>query len=282
MFADYHVHSEFSDDSSYPMDEVCKHALELGISELCFTDHVDYGVKPDVDNVPSDLAGVRIVDGIPVMNVDYKRYFPHIEQVRAQFAPELTVRTGMEFGVQSHTIDQFNTLFERFADAWDFIILSIHQVGDQEFWPLDFQNGRTQAEYNLEYYEEMLKVIQNFDNWSVLGHLDLIKRYDPAGIWPDENIRDIVAEILTLAIQKGKGIEVNTSSFRYGLPDLQPSTEILRLYLDLGGRILTVGSDSHKPEHLGAHIPEVKERLRDLGFTQFCTFEHMEPSFHEL
>ncbi len=282
MFADYHVHSEFSDDSSYPMDEVCAHACELGIAEPCFTDHVDYGVKPDFDNIPSDMKGVRIENGIPVTNVDYKHYFPRIEQMREQFAPNLVVRTGMEFGAQSHTLEQFNALFERYASVWDFIILSIHQVDDQEFWSGDFQKGRTQAEYNMAYYEEMLYVAEHFDNWSVLGHLDLIKRYDPAGIWPDSNTRDIVAEILKCVIRKGKGIEVNTSSFRYGLPDLQPSTEILHLYRDLGGRILTFGSDSHKPEHLGAHIPEVHDRVRALGYSQFCTFDHMEPMFCEL
>ena len=77
----------------------------------------------------------------------------------------------------------------------------------------------------------------------------------------------------------GKGIELNTSSFRYGLDDLQPSTDVLCLYHDLGGRILTIGSDSHKPEHLGAHIAECRDRLRTIGFTEFCTFKKMEPTF---
>ena len=155
-------------------------------------------------------------------------------------------------------------------------------MGNQEFWNGTFQQGRTQDEYNMGYYEEMLRVAQRFDHWSVLGHLDLIKRYDQAGPWPDANARDIVAEILEEAIRRGKGIELNTSSIRYGLTDLTPSTELLRLYRDLGGRILTIGSDSHKPEHLGAHIPMMRERLKDIGFTEFCTFQDMEPMFHKL
>ncbi|WP_415961411.1 hypothetical protein [Collinsella tanakaei] len=71
-------------------------------------------------------------------------------------------------------------------------------------------------------------------------------------------------------------------SFRYGLPDLQPCTQTLKLYRELGGRVITFGSDSRKPEHLGAHIPEVRERLRNLGFTEFCTYRHMQPVFHAL
>lgn len=282
MFADYHVHTDFSDDSVFALEDVCALAIERGIDEICITDHVDYGVRPDWDEYRRDPSSARIFEGKPSINVDYERYFPAIERVRERFAPDIAVKTGMEFGVQSHTANRFHALFEQFADNWDFIILSIHQVGNEEFWNGTFQQGRTQAEYNMQYYEEMLRVVQSFDDWSVLGHLDLIKRYDQLGPWPDSNARDIIAEILKEAIRRGKGIELNTSSIRYGLSDLTPSTQILRLYRDLGGRILTTGSDSHKPEHLGAHIPMMRERLKDIGFTEFCTFDHMEPIFHRL
>lgn len=282
MFADYHVHTEFSDDSVFALEDVCALAIERGIDEICITDHVDYDVRPDWDEYRRDPSCAKIFEGKPSINVDYERYFPAIEAARERFAPTLAVKTGMEFGVQSHTAERFHALFEQHADAWDFIILSIHQVGNEEFWNGTFQKGRTQDEYNMQYYEEMLRVVQRFDDWSVLGHLDLIKRYDAAGPWPDENARDIVAEIMKEAIRRGKGIELNTSSIRYGLSDLTPSESILRLYRDLGGRILSIGSDSHKPEHLGAHIPMMRERLQAIGFTEFCTFDHMEPVFHKL
>ena len=282
MLADYHVHTEFSDDSVFALEDVCALAIERGIDEICITDHVDYDVRPDWDEYRRDPSCAKIFEGKPSINVDYERYFPAIEAARERFAPTLAVKTGMEFGVQSHTAERFHALFEQHADAWDFIILSIHQVGNEEFWNGTFQKGRTQDEYNMQYYEEMLRVVQCFDDWSVLGHLDLIKRYDAAGPWPDENARDIVAEIMKEAIRRGKGIELNTSSIRYGLSDLTPSEGILRLYRDLGGRILSIGSDSHKPEHLGAHIPMMRERLQAIGFTEFCTFDHMEPVFHRL
>ena len=282
MLADYHVHTEFSDDSVFALEDVCALAIERGIDEICITDHVDYDVRPDWDEYRRDPSCAKIFEGKLSINVDYERYFPAIEAARERFAPMLAVKTGMEFGVQSHTAERFHALFEQHADAWDFIILSIHQVGNEEFWNGTFQKGRTQDEYNMQYYEEMLRVVQRFDDWSVLGHLDLIKRYDAAGPWPDENARDIVAEIMKEAIRRGKGIELNTSSIRYGLSDLTPSEGILRLYRDLGGRILSIGSDSHKPEHLGAHIPMMRERLQAIGFTEFCTFDHMEPVFHKL
>ena len=171
---------------------------------------------------------------------------------------------------------------KRWEQDLDFIILSIHQVDDQEFWTGDFKRGRPQQEYNDAYYEAMLDVVEAYQGYSVLGHLDLIKRYDSAGVYPFAKSRDVIAAILERAIADGKGIEVNTSSFRYGLHDLQPCTEILELYRDLGGRIVTIGSDSHKPEHLGAYIRRIQRRLAAFGYESFCTFKHGEPHFHKL
>ncbi len=89
-----------------------------------------------------------------------------------------------------------------------------------------------------------------------------------------------MAEILKRAIADGKGIEVNTSSVRYGLSDWQPERAILKLYRDLGGRIVTVGSDSHKPSHLGSYLSQATDLLRSLGFPGICTFSHMQPELH--
>ena len=186
----------------------------------------------------------------------------------------------MEFGVQRHTIPEFEKLFHRYS--FDFIILSIHQVEDKEFWTQDFQRGKTQEEYNLGYYEELLTVVEKYKNYSVLGHMDLITRYDEAGIYPFEKIKPMAEKILKIVIAEGKGIEINTSSHRYGLQDTMPSADILKLYRDLGGKILTIGSDSHRPEQLGAYIEETKELLKDIGFQYFCTYENMKPAFQRL
>lgn len=186
----------------------------------------------------------------------------------------------MEFGVQAHTIPQFEALYKRYS--FDFIILSIHQVENKEFWTQEFQEGRTQQEYNERYYEEMLRVVQRYKNYSVLGHMDLLKRYDKAGIYPFEKVKALAAEILKTVIADGKGIEVNTSARRYGLADSMPSAELLRLYRDLGGSIITIGSDSHAPSQLEYFIRETKEHLIGLGFRNFCTYEKMQPVFHTL
>ena len=263
MLADYHVHTEFSNDSIYPMEEVVKDAILLGIKDICFTDHVDYGPYRDWD----DPRGIQYRPGdegepeqVALTNVDYKKYFSMIEKMREKYREKIAIKAGLEFGVQTHTIPEYEKLFRSYP--FDFIILSIHQAGDQEFWTNEYQSGRTQQEYNEGYYKELLSVVQNYHNYSVLGHMDLIVRYDSYGVYPFEKIKPLLTEILKTVIADGKGIEVNTSNHRYGLSDMTPSRDILKLYKELGGTIITIGSDSHKKEHLGAYIDWSKEELR--------------------
>jgi histidinol-phosphatase (PHP family) len=73
---------------------------------------------------------------------------------------------------------------------------------------------------------------------------------------------------------------VNASCFHYGLNDLTPSMDILQLYKNLGGEIITIGSDSHEEAHLGYKIIEVAKILKLLGFSNVYTFEKMNPLAH--
>lgn len=287
MYADYHVHCEYSDDSQTPIADQVNRAIELGLSELCFTDHVDYGIKKDwsegnIQYRSSDGINYDASQQEPLANVDYPKYFAALHDAKEQFRNQINIKQGLEFGIQTHTIKQYKALYKTWQEELDFVLLSMHQVNDKEFWTQEFQAGKTQQEYNLEYYKEILEVMKRFQNYSVLAHLDLIVRYDKHGRFPFEETEDIIAEILKLAIHDGKGIEINTSSWHYGLTDTQPSREILRLYKDLGGTILTTGSDAHKPEYLADHFTEAHQILRSIGFREFCTFDHMEPVFHPL
>jgi len=276
MLVDYHVHTEFSDDSIYNMEDVVKDAIKIGINEICFTDHVDYGIKYDWDCSHS----IPYRNGEPFANVNYTKYISKITQMQQKYHTQIAIKIGLEFGVQMHTIPQYQKLFQNYN--FDFIILSIHQVEDKEFWTQDFQKGKTQKQYNERYYEEMLNVVKNYKNYSVLGHMDLITRYDEAGIYPFNKIKPIIEEILKIVIADGKGIELNTSYHRYHLKDTTPCMEILKLYRELGGNIITLGSDSHKPEHLGAYMQEAKTILKALGFEHFCTYKAMQPIYHNL
>lgn len=277
MLCDYHVHTIYSDDSVYEMEEVVKDGIKRGIKELCFTDHVDYGTKRDVD----DPLGPVYLNGQPITNVDYPKYYKEYLYVKEKYKDQITLKLGLESGIQVHTIPQYEALFK--AYPFDFIILSIHQVDDLEFWTGDYQKGRTEEEYYTRYYQELYDVVKNYKNYSVLGHMDLMKRYDDHDGYDSFNKhKDIITKILQIVIKDGKGIEINTSSVCYKLDDLMPSKDILKLYLELGGTIITIGSDSHQEDHLGAYIEDTKKQLKALGFTQYCTYNKMIPEFHNL
>ena len=278
MLADYHVHTEFSDDSEYEMEEVVKHAIEIGLDEICFTDHVDYGVK--LDHGTTGKIPRLAPDGQPYRNVDYPNYFAKIEMLQKKYEGQIVIKKGLEFGIQMIHLDEYEKLYETYP--MDFIIHSNHQVDDVEIYLPEYTAGKTQREYNRLYYEEILRTVNAFKNYSVLGHLDSINRYDPKGALPFEEFSDLAYEILKVAISDNKGIEFNTSHVRYKVQGTTPCIEILKLYKELGGQIITIGSDSHRPEHLGFRIKETQNLLKDLGFEYFCTYEKMEPIFHKL
>ena len=117
--------------------------------------------------------------------------------------------------------------------------------------------------------------MKHYKNYSVLTHLNLINLYALLGPYPFKKIKLILTEIFDIIISDGKGIEINTSSLRYGLSDLKPSIDILKLYKELVGTIITIGSDSYKPEHLGNYIDESKDILKELDFSSFCTYNKM-------
>ncbi len=288
MRADYHVHCEFSDDSRERMETQIEKALELGLDEICFTDHVDYGIKKDWSegNIiwrGGDTLNDPNAKKEPMANVNYPEYFAKIDRMRETYKDRITIRKGLEFGIQTITVKQYEDLFSRYRDQLDFVLLSMHQVNDLEFWTQDFQRGKTQKEYNEEYYREIYEVQKIFKDYSVLAHLDLIVRYDNEGVYPFEEVKDMVAEILKTAIADGKGIELNTSSWKYGLADTQPSRAILKLYKDLGGRIITVGSDAHKSGRIYDHVEEGCRILKEeIGFEEICAFDHMVPVFHSI
>ncbi|MFL2101168.1 histidinol-phosphatase HisJ family protein [Desemzia sp. FAM 23991] len=276
VYADYHVHSDYSDDSWYLMEDVVKDAIQMGLKGICFTDHVDYGVKPDWKPDEEFQAGKNT----EVKNVHYEFYFSELDKLSRKYANKITIKKGLEFGMQTHTIPQFEKLYQ--THDFDFILLSVHQIGNKEFWTGEFQKGHTHQESYDKYYDEMYQLVTSYKDYSVLAHMDLVRRYLDKEVDMFEYSKDKVEQILRMVIEDNKGIEINTSSFRYGINGLTPSIEILKLYHDLGGTIITIGSDSHKPEHLGFHINESKKLLKDIGFKHFCTFDRMNPIFHEL
>lgn len=264
---DFHTHTSFSPDSKASTEEMVIEAMKRGITDLAFTDHVDIDADIDAHDMDWDF--------------DRKAYEDNINALSDRYGAEINLYKGLEIGIQPHLLKENTAIVNEIA--FDFVIASVHSVERHDLYHQKFFQRHTNHEAVRVYFEEMYKSLVSFDAYSVVGHQDLYLRYKPEL----EEIKltayhDIVSEIYKHLIYSGKGLEVNSGGFRYGLFENNPSDALLKLYRDMGGEIITLGSDAHTPEHLGFKYEENLERLKALGFKYICTFEGMKPIYHKI
>ncbi|MBK5263447.1 MAG: histidinol-phosphatase HisJ family protein, partial [Peptostreptococcaceae bacterium] len=235
---DYHSHSSFSDDSSVPLKDMIEAAISMGIKELAVTDHYD----PDYPdkNFPFDL--------------NFNLYHQALLTAEKEYLKNIKIVKGLEIGIQ-HGETNKKCYLAASAFPYDFIIGSFHCCGGQDLYS-EYFIKRSDEDGVREFYDYVYEGICDFNDFDVLGHINVIDRY--VNKIPDySQYMFKIEQILTKLINMGKGIELNTSSFRYGLGErTTPSKEILTLYKSLGGEIITIGSDAHSEKQLGYKYKE--------------------------
>lgn len=263
---DTHMHSCFSGDSETPQEEMVSAAKAKNLDGICFTDHLDLDYPGDPELFLLDLPA----------------YCASIAALREAYDPAFPVLLGIELGLQPQLAEKHTRLMSEYK--FDFVIGSSHVVhGFDPYYPA-FYEGRPETDCYLEYFESILENIKAFDGFDVYGHLDYVVRYGPSRntqyTW--EAYRDVIDEILRLLIDRGKGIELNTGGFKYGLGHPNPTEGILSRYRELGGEIITVGADAHQPEHVGFAFEKVPELLKAAGFSYYTVFKDRKPEFIRL
>ena len=265
--SDQHIHSSCSQDSRTPMRVMAEAARDAGMHMVCFTDHIEMN-DPYTGRVDPNWA-----DRWPVMLEARK-------ELAADPPPGIEVRLGMELGAPNHLPELAAQAAA--APELDLVIGSLHNLRNvEDFYFYKYADEADCARLNRAYLAELLEIaaLPCFD---VMAHVGYTVRYmSKAGfsrpIGPEEYGEELTAIFRTL-IRNGRGIEVNTSGLRQ-LGYTYPNAEILSLYRSLGGEIVTVGSDGHRPEDAGAGILEARELLRTLGF-RYCTeFKKRKPEF---
>ncbi|WP_041580771.1 histidinol-phosphatase HisJ family protein [Bacillus sp. 1NLA3E] len=248
---DYHHHTNNSFDSSANMEDICRLAVEKQIKEICFTEH--FSVNPLVPTYG---------------HLNFEKYFTEINDCQKKFADSLVIRAGIE-------LCEPHLLMEKFAIALqpqniDFILGSVHNVNSQKLRDVLKEHGTKSFQL---YFEELYKMVAIADI-DVIAHLDLINRYafSKFGLYPFQELQTLIRQILEKAIDRNIGIEINTSGLHSGLKQTLPSLEILKLYHDLGGEILTIGSDSHFVDTVGANIREAYSLASECGFKYIFKF----------
>ncbi len=267
--ADYHLHSYFSEDSDAPMEAMIQQAISLGLTDLCFTEHMDmdYGCRPE--------------DPAHSFEVDTPAYFSEFQKNKEKYQA-INLFFGVEIGLQPHLALKNANYIQQYD--FDFVIGSSHICHRQDPYFPSFYEGRSDTEAYHEYFTSILENIQTYTDFDVYGHLDYIVRYGPNKDknYHYEDHKDVFDRILSRLIDLGKGIEINTGGLRQGLMDLHPTTAILKRYRELGGEILTIGSDAHKPEHLGNHFDRAEQALLDCGFQYYTIFKNRTPVFKKI
>lgn len=268
--ADYHLHSSFSGDSHTPMEEMVLKGISLGLNTMCFTEHMDLDY---VYSNPED-------EGIFELNTD--SYLYDFIGCKEKYAEKIRLLFGVELGVQPHLKRKLAVYAKSFD--FDFIIASSHLCNGKDPYYPSFFEGRSDEEAYREYFLSILENIKAFQNFDVYGHLDYVVRYGPkkdAG-YSYEKYRDIFEQILQRLIEMEKGIEINTSALSRGMREPNPCIGVLRRYRELGGEIITTGSDAHDPGQIAHAFDRAADILKDCGFRYYTTFEKRSPSFHKL
>ncbi|MGL5208243.1 histidinol-phosphatase HisJ family protein [Cetobacterium sp.] len=269
IISDYHIHSSFSGDSVEDLDRICRKAKELGIKEIAITDHMDL-----------DVIGTTNSNDF-MLNLD--EYVPTILKLKDQYKDDLDIKLGMEFGIQRHLGEVGDKIIEKYP--FDFIISSVHSVDKLLLDQKEFWENKTREQAHDKYFLEILKSVENFNGFSVQGHLDFITRYggiDKKGFIDYIRYQDIIDEILKKIISKGKGIEINTSGIRYNENRFYPCDDIIKRYFKLGGEILTIGSDSHKTSDLGKDFKKAYDFLESIGVKYISSFDQLDVSFKKI
>ena len=186
---------------------------------------------------------------------------------------------GIEIGLQPHIVQVNNDVTAKYP--FDFVIGSSHVVhGIDPYYP-HYYDGRSEDEAYLEYFESILENLHTNVDFDVYGHIDYVVRYGPNTnkFYSYKKFSDVIDEILRTLISMGKGIEINTGGFKYGLGHPNPTEEIIARYHEFGGEIITMGADAHAPEHVAYAFDKVPGILKDAGFRYYTVFENRKPVF---
>lgn len=263
MLWDTHMHTRFSGDSDADPEQMIAAARKKGLSGLCFTDHLDYDYPKEPDLFLLDLPS----------------YKEGMLRLKESYAGEFPVFFGIELGLQPQAAAKNRSVSDSFP--FDFIIGSSHVVHGTDPYYNVYYDGRTEDEAYREYFESILENLHTDVDFDVYGHIDYVVRYGPNrnSFYSYEKFSDVIDEILKTLIDMGKGIEINTGGFKYGLGHPNPTEAIIRRYRKLGGEIITIGSDAHAPEHVGYAFEKVPDILRTAGFHYFTVFKNRRPQF---
>lgn len=259
MLADCHLHTEFSTDSETPMRAQAERALELGIPAICVTDHMD------MDYPQGEFW------------LDTDRYMEAVRRLQEEYRGRLEIGFGVELGLMEHLRARQEEYLKKYP--FDFVIGSVHLIHGEDPYNGELFRKYGDEEVFREYFRLSHRLLADAPSIQSWGHLDYVVRYGQnPEVYSYRKYADEIDAVLKFLLEKGIALEVNTAGFRT-LGRTNPEPDVLRRYRELGGELITVGSDGHQPEYLGYRFRETEELLRSCGFSYYAVFRQRKPEF---
>ncbi len=269
MFTDYHIHSTCSNDGHNTMTEMALASYQKGVRKLCFTDHCD------LDIYQKDLPA-------PELTALREKMSSMFEEAKRNVPKDMEIFLGLELGEGNHDIARMGRI-----SAWpelDFILGSLHNLKyGKDFYVGDFSDAKRCQEILEDYLGELVEIagLEYFDVMAHIGYPIRYMRRDGFEIEMSMKTHgDHLRELMKTLIYNGKGLEINCSGLRNKyINDTIPSLDILKCYKELGGEIITVGSDAHRTDQAGEGLKEGFDILHDLGYKYISIFRARKPEF---
>lgn len=268
ILADCHVHSCHSGDSTAAMEAQIRSAVEKHLAYLCFTEH--YDMDWPYINTPDLPAGY--------FDLDLVSYRVEFLSLKDRYEGRIRLGMGLELGLQPHLGRELSS-FMKENDCFDFVIGSVHvSHGMDPYYPIFFE-GCTEEQAYRRYFKDALKSVEAFHDFDSLGHLDYVVRYGPSKDlnYRYEDYRDLIDPILEILVSEEICLEINTANLVKGCRHPSPSPAILKRFKEMGGCGVTVGSDAHAPDFIGACFQEAAAVLKDAGFREYTVFRNRKP-----
>ncbi len=262
ILSDSHTHCDFSFDSRVPMEEMVNSALQKGLKYYTTTDHLDYDTPPES----------------PIQTFDIDKYFAKHKEVKNAFSDDISLFVGVEFGLQPHLGNTLNEVARN--HAFDFIIGSLHLVdGFDPYFSTDIYTTLGSDGAYDRYLQYTYESIQQADNFDALGHIDYIIRYNNQGERKIEykKHKEIIDKIFRFLIKNDKALEINSKGYYHGIGNPHPNYALLRRYYDMGGRLITIGSDAHIKKRVADDFDKVEKNLKKIGFKHYYYYKKREP-----
>lgn len=257
ILTDCHLHSFISFDSDCPIENIIQSAIKLELNSICFTEHYDLDF-PEEYNMN--------------FSFDIDKYFHTINALKNKYFKDIELLAGIELGLMPHLNNSINNLIGDYK--FDYIIGSTHVIDNKDPYYPEYWANKDVKEAFITYFKTSLNNINNIHNFDAFGHLDYISRYDETKSYNALDYKEYIDEILKLLIEKDKALEINSAGLKKNLHTTNPDLYVIKRYKELGGHLITIGSDSHDSQYIAYGFDKVRDILINAGFKHYNIYKN--------